>query len=413
MTQDSADAPTATDPGARTGLDTGPGRGVSRALVVLLAVACGAAVANLYYAQPLLDTISADLGASPSTTGLVLVATQLGYAVGLVLLVPLGDLLDRRRLVTTVLVVTTLALAGAAAAPGISTLAVALAAVGVTSVVAQVLVPFAATLASDDERGRVVGTVMSGLLLGVLLARTLAGALAAVGGWRSVFVVAAGLMVVLAVVLRVRLPRVPPASDLRYGAALRSILTLFRTYPVLRRRVAYGCVGFAAFSVFWTAVAFLLAGPPYGYGEAAIGLLGLAGVAGALCAQVSGRIADRGWTRWGTGAWLVTLTASFALLYLGGTSLVLLVLGVVVLDAGVQGNQVLNQSVIYSLDDEARSRLTTAYLTTTFVGGALGSGLSAVLYARAGWGGVCLAGAVIGGAGVLLWATELRRPARS
>jgi predicted MFS family arabinose efflux permease len=407
VTQHSADP--ATRDAAAPPLDSGPGNGTSRALVVLLAVACGAAVANLYYAQPLLDTISADLGASAGTTGLLLVTTQLGYAVGLVLLVPLGDLLDRRRLVTTVLAVTTVALAGAAVAPGISTLALALAAVGVTSVVAQVLVPFAATLAADDERGKVVGTVMSGLLLGILLARTLSGALAAVGGWRSVFAVAAVLMVLLAVVLRLRLPQVPPASDLRYGAALRSILTLFRTHPVLGRRVAYGAVGFAAFSVFWTSVAFLLAGPPFGYGEAAIGLLGLAGVAGALCAQVSGRVADRGWTRWGTGGWLALLTASFGVLYLGGTSLVLLVVGVVVLDAGVQGNQVLNQSVIYALDAEARSRLTTAYLTTTFIGGAAGSGLSAWLYGVAGWGGVCLAGALIGAAGLVLWLTELRR----
>lgn len=402
MTQDSS---TTSPPTAR---DSTPGGGISRALVVLLAVACGAAVANLYYAQPLLDTISRDLGASPSTTGAILVTTQLGYAVGLVLLVPLGDLLDRRRLVTTVLVVTTLALVGAALAPGISTLAVALAAVGVTSVVAQVLVPFAATLAADDERGRVVGTVMSGLLLGVLLARTLSGAIAAVGGWRAVFWVAAVLMVVLAVVLRLRLPRVAPTSELRYGAALRSILTLVRVHPVLRRRIAYGALGYAAFSVFWTAVAFLLAGPAYGYGEGAIGLLGLVGVAGALCAQVSGRIADRGWTRAGTGTWLLLLTASFGVLFLGGHSLLALVVGVVVLDAGVQGNQVLNQSVVYSLDAEARSRLTTAYLTTCFVGGALGSGLSAALYPALGWGAVCVAGALIAGAGVALWTTELR-----
>ena len=381
---------------------------LARSLVALLAVSCGLTVANIYYAQPLLDTIARDLGTSESTTGLVLVTTQVGYAAGLVLLVPLGDLLDRRRLVSAVLAVTVVALVGAAVAPGIAALAIALGAVGLTSVVAQILVPFAATLAGDEERGRVVGTVMGGLLLGILLARTLSGAIASVGGWRSVFVVAAVLMVVLAVVLWLRLPQVPVTSGLSYGAALRSVLTLIRTHAVLRRRMAYGALVFAAFSIFWSAVAFLLAGPDYGWSEAEIGLLGLIGVAGALCAQVSGRLADRGRNRVGTGAWLALTLASFGVLFLGQHSLAALLVGVVLLDAGAQGAQVLNQSAVYALDADARSRLTTAYLTLYFVGGAAGSALSTTLYASHGWAGVCTAGAVVAGLALVLWATELR-----
>lgn len=381
---------------------------LARSLVVLLAVSCGLAVANIYYAQPLLETIGRDLGTSASTTGLVLVTTQLGYAAGLVLLVPLGDLLDRRRLVTAVLAVTVVALVGAAVAPGIAALAIALGAVGLTSVVAQILVPFAASLAGDEERGRVVGTVMGGLLLGILLARTLSGAIAALGGWRSVFVVAAVLMVGLAVVLRLRLPQVPVASALSYGAALRSVLTLVRTHGVLRRRMAYGALAFAAFSIFWSAVAFLLAGPNYGWNEAEIGLLGLVGVAGALCAQVSGRLADRGHGRRGTGSWLALTVASFGVLFLGQHSLAALLLGVVLLDAGVQGTQVLNQSAVYALDAAARSRLTTAYMTMSFLGGAAGSALSTGLWAAHGWAGVCTAGAVVAALALVLWSAELR-----
>lgn len=395
--------------GAVTATATAPApTRMARSLVLLLAVACGLAVANLYYAQPLLDTIAQGLGTSPSTTGLVLVTTQVGYAAGLVLLVPLGDLLDRRRLVPAVLAVTVVALIGAAVSPGVAALAIALGAVGLTSVVAQILVPLAATLAGDEERGRVVGTVMGGLLLGILLARTLSGAIASVGGWRSVFVVAAALMVVLAVVLRLRLRQVPATSELSYGAALRSVLTLVRTHAVLRRRMAYGALVFAAFSIFWSAVSFLLAGPDYGWSEGEIGLLGLVGVVGALCAQVSGRLADRGHNRAGTGAWLAVTLASFAVLLLGQHSLAALLVGVVLLDAGAQGAQVLNQSAVYALDGAARSRLTTAYLTLYFAGGAAGSALSTSLYTRQGWAGVCAAGAMVSGLALLLWVTELR-----
>lgn len=274
---------------------------MSRRLVAVLAVACGLAVANNYYAQPLLDTIARQFGVSTGTAGLVVTLTQVGYAAGLVFLVPLGDLLERRRLVVTVLAGTALALGAAAAAPSIAVLAATATLFGCTSVVAQILVPFAATLAADEERGAVVGAVMSGLLLGVLLARTVAGLVAEAVGWRSVYLVAALLMVGLAVVLRRELPRHRVETRLSYGGLLASVLRLVRAEPVLRLRSAYGALGFAAFSVLWTSIAFLLARPPFHYGEAQIGLFGLAGAAGAAANSVAGRLSDRGWTRPATG----------------------------------------------------------------------------------------------------------------
>jgi len=380
---------------------------VARSLVLLLAVACGLAVANLYYAQPLLETIARSLHAQAGAVGLTVTVTQLGYATGLVLIVPLGDLVDRRRLVVGTLCLTATALLGVAVAPGLVAVCAALAVVGVTSVVAQVLVPLAATLARDDERGRVVGTVMSGLLIGILLARTLAGVLATALGWRGVYVVAAGLMAGLALVLRARLPGLAPATRGTYRELLTSVGTLVREHAVLRRRMAYGALLYAGFGVFWTSSAFLLAGPHYRYSESVIGLFGLVGVAGALCAQASGRLADRGWTRAGTGGFIALTAVSFAVLVPGRTSLVALIAGVVLLDAGVQGAHILNQGTVYALDGSARSRLTTAYMTAYFLGGAAGSAGSTALWSAAGWTGVCALGGAVALLALLLWSLEL------
>lgn len=399
----------ACDQDAACGRDRVAPTALSRRLVVVLAVACGAAVANLYYAQPLLRAIAADLGVGAAQAGLVVTLTQIGYAAGLVLIVPLGDLAERRRLVVRVVLGTSLCLAGAALAPDLGVLALASLAVGSLSVVAQVLVPFAATLASEDQRGRVVGQVMSGLLLGILLARTLAGVVAQLAGWRAVYWLAAGLMVVLAAVLHRQLPESRPTpGSLSYRSLLASVGRLMLEEPVLRRRSAYGASIFATFSVVWTSLAFLLSGSPYHYSQAVIGLFGLAGVAGALCASVAGRLADRGLARLSTGAFLAMATAAWALLELGGHRVVALVAGIVLLDLGVQGAHITNQSQVYRLRPEAQSRLTTAYITSYFVGGAAGSALSALVYARAGWTGVCLLGLAFAGAGLGLWLTELR-----
>ncbi len=371
-----------------------------------MAVACGAAVANIYYAQPLLSTIAHDFSVSDGTAGLMVTASQVGYAAGLVLLVPLGDLLERRRLITRIMLVTALALAATAASPSFILLAAALLVVGLTSVVAQILVPMASMLAAENERGRVVGHVMSGLLVGILVARTASGLIAQAGGWRLVFAVSAGLMLVLCAVLRAALPEVKPTTTLSYPALLRSVGRLVAEEPTLRVRMIYGVLGMGQFSVLWTTIAFLLAGSPYHYGDATIGLFGLVGLAGALAAQAAGRLADRGRHHRSTGSFFVIMAVSWALIGTGRTSLGALIVGIAILDLGIQGAQITNQSVIYRLVPEARSRLTTAYMTAVFASAAVSSALASTLYDADGWSAVTALGGALAGLGVVVWLCE-------
>jgi predicted MFS family arabinose efflux permease len=383
-------------------------------LVLLLAVACGASVANLYYAQPLLHTLGHAFHVSNGTAGLLVTVTQVGYVIGLALLVPVGDLRERRTLISGILLVTALALAVAAAAPSIEVFGAALAAVGLTSVVAQVIVPMSSSLAAEHERGRVVGTVMSGLLTGILIARTISGLIAAAFGWRTVFALAAVGMVALAGTLRRGLPRIAPTTQLSYGAVLRSVLVLVREEPVLRQRMMLGALCFGCFSVLWTSLAFLLSGAPYHYGNAVIGLFGLAGVVGAAAASATGRLADRGRGSQASIAAIVILLASWAVLAAGGSSVIALIIGIAVLDLGAQALHISNQSAIYTLRPEARSRLTTAYMVSYFLGGAVLSALTSTLYASGGWSGVCLLGAATAGLALVVWVlTWLRLRSRT
>lgn len=382
---------------------------LDRRLVLLLALACGAAVANLYYAQPLLDVIAARLGTSAGVAALVVTASQIGYAAGLVLVVPLGDLVERRRLVVRMLVGCAVALAASALAPTIAALALAISVVGVTSVVAQVLVPFAGDLAADDERGRVVGTIMSGLLIGILVARTLSGLVAELAGWRAIYVLAAVVMLAAALALHRALPVIAPRVTTPYRELLRSVGTLVREEPLLRLRMAYGMLGMLTFTLLWTALTFLLSGAPYDYSEGTIGLFGLAGLIGAFAAQGAGRLADRGLARAATAAfWLLTL-AGWVLCALGGSSLVALIAGVLVLDAGVQGQHITNQSVIYTLRPEARSRLTTAYMAGNFTAAAFGSALASALWDAGGWDAISLVGAGTAVLALALWLLDRLR----
>jgi predicted MFS family arabinose efflux permease len=350
--------------------------------------------------------IARDLGVSAGAAGLLVTSSQVGYAAGLVFLVPLGDLLDRRRMVARMLVVTAAGLGVAAVAPSFAVLALAIAVIGVTSVVAQVLVPLAGSLAAEHERGKVVGNVMSGLLLGILLARTAAGLIAEVGGWRLVYVVGAVLMLVLAAVLARALPPTPPVTDLPYRALLRSVLALVRDEPLLRRRMVYGAVGMASFSVLWTAIAFLLSGAPFDYSEGTIGLFGLAGLVGAGAAQGAGRLADRGATHAATGLFLAAIAVAWVLLALGRDSLALLIAGVVLLDLGIQGQHILNQSTIYTLAPDARSRVTTAYMSSNFFFAALGSAGASLAWSVGGWGAVSALGLGLAAIGLGAWALE-------
>ena len=380
---------------------TTPAR-MPRGLVALLAVASGATVANLYYVQPLLGTVAHALSVSDGTAGLLVTCAQVGYVAGLVFLVPLGDIVERRRLISTILLGTAVALAACAASPSFGVLAAALIAVGALSVVAQIVVPLASTLAGPDERGQVVGTVMSGLV-------------AQLGGWRLVFALAAGAMLILSATLGRMLPKMPHTDPVRYRAALRSVITLIAREPVLRQRMVLGALGFGGFSVLWTSIAFLLSAPPYGYDELVIGLFGLAGAAGALIAPVAGKLTDRGHGRLALGGFLLVLLASWALLALGRSSVVALIAGIVVLDLGVQGAHISNQAAIYGLHAEARSRLTTAYIVSMFLGGIVGSTLSSTLYAADGWSAICGLGAALAVIAILVFlaTSRLAQPALS
>jgi predicted MFS family arabinose efflux permease len=379
---------------------------VSRRLVLLLAFTTGAAVANMYYAQPLLHTLGHAFGVGTATTGLLVTIGQIGYVFGLAFLVPLGDLVERRNLISISLTALAAGQAVAAVAPDLGVFAAAVLFVGVATFIGQVIVPLSSQLAEPHERGKVVGTVMSGLLLGVLLSRTLSGLIAELFGWRVVFAFAAVAMLILAAVLRRALPRIEPTSDLPYRAALRSVLTLIRTEPVLRQRMVLGGCAFGAFSILWTSIAFLLSGvhgSHYHYGNATIGLFGLAGVAGAGAAQLAGRLADRGHLAATTTATLIATLASWLVLDLGSHSVIVLILGIMLLDLGVQGTQISNQSAIYRLHADARSRITTAYMSAYFLGGVLCSSVTGALYASDGWSAVCVFGGLVSLFGLGAW----------
>ncbi|MYT29378.1 MFS transporter [Streptomyces sp. MspMP-M5] len=401
---------------AATGAEA-PTPRLGRGTLLLMSVATGLSVAGNYFAQPLLDVIGRDLHLSAGTAALVVTVAQTGYGLGLLLLVPLGDLLERRRLAVVLCALTAAFLTVTASAPNGALLLVGTALTGLTSVAAQVVMPFAATLSAPAERGRTVGTVMTGLLLGILLARTAAGLLAELGGWRTVYWVNAALMLLMAVLLRLRLPALRTDAGLRYPALLRSTLALFAQEPVLRRRALLGALTFAGFSTLWTAVVFLLSGPAYGWQESTIGLLGLVGAAGSLAATAAGRLADRGLAHRVTGVGACLLLASWGLLAAGGTggawSLVALLAGVIVLDLAAHAVHVTNQNLIYAVRPEARNRLNSAYMTNYFTGGAAGSALTSAVWGLGGWGGVCALGAGMAGAVVVVWAAEWAQRVRA
>ena len=385
---------------------------LSRSLLILLAATVGAAVANRFYIEPLLRLVADEFGASDAAAGLLVAGANVGYVLGLVLLVPLGDLLERRRLVTVLLLAAGAVALGCAAAPGLPVLALALAALAMLSVCAQILVPLAAALAGPDERGHAVGVVTSGLLIGTLSARTVSGVAAGLAGFRLIFVVAAVAMVVLAVLLNRMLPTAPPGERTEYRALLRSVLTLVTGEPELRRRMVLAFLQFAGFTVLWTPMAFLLAGPPYHYGATVIGLFGLFGVAGALTAPAAGRLGDRGRGGRTVTVSLAVMAASWGILAFGGGSAVALIAGIVLLDAGFQGAHINHQRTVFALRPEARSRINTAYMLAFFLGGVAGSTLAAVVYGAAGWSGICVLGGALGVSALAVWLGTPRRVSR-
>ncbi len=380
--------------------------GLSGKLVFIMAVACGVSVANLYWAQPLLDTIAAAFHTGTTAAGLIVTFTQIGYAIGLMFIVPLGDLLERRRLIVFISGLVSVSLVVAALSPTVHFFIIASLVVGVTSVVVQILIPFAASLALDHERGKVVGSVMSGTLLGILFARTVAGLVSEAAGWRAVFWFAAVLVLVITIILRRTLPKYKHSLDMSYPRLLRSVGHLVKTEKVLRLRSVYGALVFADFSVLWTSLTFLLAGTPYHFSEAMIGLFGLVGAAGAITANFAGRLADKGLANKTTIVLLAINVIAFIIMIPGTTHLLPVIIGILILDARVQGTHITNQSEIYRLSPEARSRLTTAYMVSYFTGGAIGSATSAVIYSSHGWVGVCLLGLGYAVIAVIFWVME-------
>ncbi|GLK67261.1 MFS transporter [Hansschlegelia plantiphila] len=385
-----------------TGLDaaihSAPREGASRAAVLAASVACGVIVANLYYCQPLVDLIARDLAIEPTVASAVVALTQVGYAIGLIAIAPLVDLFESRRLLTVTLGVAVVALGLAAAAPtGAAFLAASLL-VGVSSVAAQMLLPLVAGMEPEATRGRVVGTIMSGLLFGILLARPVAGVVADAFGWRAMFGLSAVLMAVTAVALRAVIPSRRPAGGVGYFAFVGSMLGLLKAYPTLRRRALYQAAMFAAFSIFWTASPMQLASV-HGWSHSMIGLFALAGAAGALIAPVAGRWADAGHTRAGTLIAIACAVAGFAGAALDGSlgggalGIAALLFGAVVVDMGVQANMIFGQRAIYALDPAARGRLNGLYVAILFLGGAVGSALTSPVFAHFGWVGAAVVGA--------------------
>ncbi|MEV6344216.1 MFS transporter [Actinoplanes sp. NPDC051851] len=376
----------------------------------LFAVAAGAAVGNLYWAQPLLDTIAGDLHATHGTAGWLITLTQLGYAAGILFVVPLGDVLDRRKLIPTMMLLASVALVLCAAAPSIGFLLVAITLLGLTTVSGQILVPLAGDLAPDHRRGHIVGIVGSGILTGILTSRTIAGLVSGVAGWRAVYLAAAVLTVVLAATLYRAVPALEPKTSLRYPALLASVAAVVRSETSVRWTLALASTGFAAFTLFWTALTFLLSGPPFGYPAATIGLFGLAGLAGAVAAQRAGRLHDRGWSLPATGiGWAVILLA-FGVAAFAGHSVVLVLLAILLLDVAMQGVQILNQTRMFAISHEARSRLNTVYVTANFLGGAAGSAAATVLWSAGGWTAISVAGMVLSCLALTIWEYGRRGP---
>jgi len=383
---------------------------VSPWIIFALAAACGIIAANLYYAQPLVGPIGSDIGLSAGAAGLIVTLTQIGYGLGLLFIVPLGDIVENRKLVVVSLFLSALLLALAGVVKTALLFLAASLFIGLGSVAAQILVPYAAHLSPDASRGRNVGNVMSGLLLGIMLARPLSSMVAEYMGWRFVYYISAAAILALALLLARLLPARRPLTTARYPALLGSMWLLLRTKPILRRRAIYHACLFGTFSLFWTTVPLLLTGPTFHFSQQAVAVFALVGVSGAIAAPVAGRLADRGWSRPATGFALALAAFSVVLPLLvqeGSTfALIALAVAAILLDMAVSANLVLGQRAIFSLGAEWRSRLNGLYMAIFFAGGALGSAAGAWAYAAGGWGAALGVGVALPLAAMIYFATE-------
>nr|AGU10774.1 Major Facilitator Superfamily [uncultured organism] len=387
---------------------------ISPGMVWLFAVATGLIVANLYYAQTLIGPISRATGLDPGAAGLIVTLTQLGYCLGLLFIVPLGDLVENRRLIFIALLTTSVALLSAAATSSALLFLFACFCIGLGSVAAQIVVPFAAHMSKLETRGKTVGKVMSGLLMGIMLARPVSSLIADAFGWHAIFVLSAISTTALAFLLRARLPQRQPDSGLHYFALLGSMWQLLKSTPILRRRAAYQACMFGAFSLFWTCVSLELTGPNFNLSQSGVAIFALVGVAGAIASPIAGHRADQGKSRSTTFIALALGALAFAMPLLVHASARLVNLGVlvatsIVLDMGVSANLVTGQRAIFALPPEIRSRLNGLYMALFFMGGALGSSLGGWMFAAHGWTGVLWTGLCFPLTALCVFATEPRK----
>lgn len=382
---------------------------MSGALTLLFALSGGVVVGNLYWAQPLLDDIGAGLSVPAGLAGLIITGVQVGYALGALLIVPLGDTLARHRLIPAIMAVSVLALVVTAVAPSYAVVVLAMFVVGLSSVTGQLLTSLAGDLARPEHRGRTIGTVASGLLFGILIARVVSGFVADLAGWRSVFVFAAVLNLVFALLLARLIPRMPASARVGYGTLLRSVFVAVRESARLRVLILLGACVMAVFTMFWTGLTFLLSSAPYGFSVTQIGLVSLLGVAGAVAAQNVGRLFDRGWALPAIGAgFALTLLSMVAAAFAGG-GLAVAFLAAAVSSVGIQSVLVLVQTSVMAIDPKARSRLNTALIVGNFIGGAIGSTLTAVLWDTVGWPLTSGAAGAVALVGLVVWAAQRRR----
>ncbi|HWQ80399.1 MAG TPA: MFS transporter [Anaerovoracaceae bacterium] len=361
-------------------------------LILIMAVSCGLTVANLYYMQPLLADVAETFHVSLASIGIVAMLPQIGYGLGHILILPIGDIRERRKLIVIMLVCTSVSLLCLFFAVNIVMLAIAASALGFACIIPQLIITYASKLASPEQRGQLIGTMLSGLLTGILLSRTFSGILGEYFGWRAVYIVAAVTMVVLMLILRKSLPVSEPAPDIRYTQLLKSMAGLLRTEPVLRISTLMGFVMFAAFIGFWTTLIFLLESPHFNMGPQEAGLFGLLGVAGALSAPIVGKLADKRGSRFVISVSIFLVLISYVVMFIFGFRIWGLILGVILLDLGHQSCNVCNQARVQSLNPEARSRLNAVYIAGSFLGSALGSFFGPFSFAYFGWYGVCIFG---------------------
>ncbi len=358
---------------------------LTKSKVLFMAVCTGLIVANLYYCQPLIVLIAKEFGIKEADAGSITYLTQAGYAIGLFFMVPLGDKIERKRQILFTTFASVIALIIAATAKSYLVLEIASLLIGITSIVPQLILPLAASLSESNQRGKVVGTIMSGLLVGILLSRTLSGLVGELWGWRAMFWIAAGLCLLILIFIQKYFPFNKPTFEGSYGHLIRSLFTLIKEQPLLREATLINVFCFAQFGAFWTTMVLLLSDAPFYFNSATIGLFGIVGASGALAAPLVGKLGDKGGSRIAVGYGCGLMAMSFLVFYFSGQSVIDIVIGIILIDIGIQGIHISNQTRVYSIMPEARNRMNTVFMSFSFLGTAAGSALGLFLWQLGGW----------------------------